>query len=101
MVDEGPFIAIPSNLKLSTRCLEAVRKREKKSIGCVGVRGAKRHSKGFAQLSDASMLRVPVLNMPWEENSYGKYAKPTKFVIHSGIEIGLCRLYPWSGWLCS
>ncbi len=73
LVDEGPFIAIPSNLKLSSRCLEAVRERERKSIGGVGVEGAKRHSKGFVQLSDASMLRVPVLSMPWKEDNYGKY----------------------------
>ncbi len=93
MVDEGQSsIAIPSNLKLSIRCLEAVRKRE--SIGGVGIENTKHPSNGFVKLSDEGLLRVPVLNVPWEDSNFGKYENPpTKFVIHSGgIEIGLfCR----------
>ncbi len=91
VADEGQSIAIPSNLKLSSRCLEAVRERERESTGGVGVEGAKRHVNGFVQLSDASMLRVPVLSMPWEDSNSGNYEKTTKFVIRSGIEIGFCR----------
>ncbi len=91
VVDEGQSIAIPSNLKLSSRCLEAVRERESESTGGVRVGGAKRHVNRFVQLSDASMLRVPVLSMPWEDSNCGNYENPTKFVIHSSIEIGFCR----------
>ncbi len=100
VAEEGQSIAIPSNLKLSRRCLEAVRDRE--STGSVGVKGAERHINGFVQLSDASMLRVPVLCMPWEGSNSGKYESPTKFVIRSGIVIlGSVGTSDLVGFICS